>query len=62
VDIESGGLEVVDVNVGAPTVTQRLDVQGLPTLIGGYHGREPARRIGALPAGGWLEGVLPIAA
>ena len=62
----AGRLKVVRVNVDdAPAVAQRPDVLSVPTLVAVYHGREVARRVGALPAavlGGWLEGALPVAA
>jgi thioredoxin 2 len=60
-----GRLKVVTVNVdGAPATAQRLGVQTVPTLVVLQHGRELARRVGALPAAAlynWLGAVLQAA-
>jgi thioredoxin 2 len=62
----AGRLEVVTVNVDdAPKVVQHLGVQVVPTMVGLHHGREVARRVGALPAAeltGWLGALLQAAA
>ena len=62
----AGRLKVVTVNVDdAPAVAQRLGVQVVPTLVVLHHGREVARRVGALPAAAlndWLGAVLQAAA
>ena len=62
----AGRLKVVTVNVDdAPAVAQRLGVQSVPTLVVLHHGREVARRVGALPAAAlndWLGAVLQAAA
>jgi thioredoxin 2 len=62
----AGRLKVVTVNIDdAPAAVQRLGVQVVPTLVVLHHGREVARRAGALPAAtltDWLGAVLPAAA
>ena len=62
----AGRLKVVTMNVDdAPAAAQALGVQVVPTLVVLYHGREVARRVGALPAAtlaGWLGALLPAAA
>ena len=62
----AGRLKVVTVNVDdAPAAAQRLGVQVVPTLVVLHHGREVARRVGALPAAAlnnWLGAVLQTAA
>ena len=62
----AGRLKVVKVNIDhAPAVAQRFGVLSVPTLVVVHHGREVARRVGALPAAAlndWLGGVLQAAA
>jgi thioredoxin 2 len=62
----AGRLKVVTVNVDdAPAAAQHLGVQVVPTLVVLHHGREVARRAGALPAAAltdWLGAVLQAAA
>jgi thioredoxin 2 len=62
----AGNLKVVTVNVDdAPAAVQRLGVQVVPTLVVLHHGKEAARRVGALPAAElthWLGAVLQAAA
>jgi thioredoxin 2 len=62
----AGRLKVVTVNVDdAPTTAQALGVQVVPTLVMLHHGKEVARRAGALPAAtlnDWLAAVLQTAA
>jgi thioredoxin 2 len=46
----AGRLKVVKVNIDqAPRVAERLDVQGIPTLLILRQGREIARQVGAVP-------------
>lgn len=58
----AGRLKVVKVDVErAPSVSARLGVQGIPTLVVLRRGEEVARQVGALPAdrlAAWLRGVL----
>jgi thioredoxin 2 len=55
----AGSLRVVKVNVDEePTVSGRLGVQGIPTMVLYHHGIEVARQVGALPAakiGQWVD-------
>lgn len=58
----AGRLKVVKVNVDkAPSVSARLGVQGIPTLLMLRDGKAIARQVGALPADqlvGWVRRVL----
>ncbi|MGB5755807.1 MAG: thioredoxin [Acidimicrobiales bacterium] len=58
----AGALRVVKLNADdEPTVSARLGVQGIPTLILFRNGAEIARQVGALPAGQiarWVDGAL----
>lgn len=62
-DERAGRLKVVKVDVdAAPTVAQRLQVQGVPTLLLLHDGRPVARQTGALPADAlraWLDTNVP---
>ena len=55
----AGTLRVVKVDVdAAPEVSQRLGVQGIPTMILFSGGREVGRQVGALPGdaiGRWVD-------
>jgi thioredoxin 2 len=58
----AGKVKLVKVDVDqSPSVAQRFEVQGIPTLVVLNHGEVVARQIGAAPAAAlrqWLEGAL----
>lgn len=58
----AGALRVVKVNVDdEPTVSSRLGVQGIPTMVLYADGVEVSRQVGALPAaklGHWVDAAL----
>ncbi|MEP1125485.1 MAG: thioredoxin [Ilumatobacter sp.] len=57
-----GSLRVVKVNVDEePTISARLGVQGIPTMVLFHAGEEVGRQVGALPADrirAWIDSVL----
>jgi len=57
-----GALRIAKVNVeDQPTVSARLGVQGIPTMVMYLDGTEVARQAGAIPAdriGRWVDDVL----
>ncbi len=59
----AGALRVVKLNADdEPTLSARLGVQGIPTLILFRDGAEIGRQVGALPGhqiGRWLDSALP---
>ena len=58
----AGRLKLVKVNTdGAPNLSQRFGIRGIPTLVMLAHGKEIARSVGAQPAsalGSWVDGQL----
>lgn len=58
----AGALRIVKVNVDeSPSVSARLGVQGIPTMVLFENGVEVSRQVGALPAAGikrWIDSSL----
>lgn len=61
----AGTLRIVKVNADEePTLSSRLGVRGIPTLVLFNGGSETSRQVGALPAhqlNSWLDKAMPVA-